>query len=108
MNSAKQYFFIELKKKNHTAHMQHILNAHLAEERWVSRGCLLSVCEEAFQKVPNSMSIRSDTAKEILLQRRKQLRKFMSLYMYSYLDSFSTIDIISILKCIIKKTGSTF
>lgn len=88
--------------------MQHILNAHLAEERWVSRGCLLSVCEEAFQKVPNSMSIRSDTAKEILLQRRKQLRKFMSLYMYSYLDSFSTMDIISILKCIIKKTGSTF
>lgn len=78
--------------------MQHILSAHLAEERWVSRGCLLSVREEAFEKVPNCMSIRSDNATETLSQRRKQLPKFTSLYMYLYLDSFSTIVIISILK----------
>lgn len=78
--------------------MQHILNSHLDEESWVSRGCLLSVREEAFRKVPNCMSIRPDNAIETLSQRRKQLPKFMSLYMYLYLDSFSTIVIISILK----------
>lgn len=54
--------------------------------------------EEAFQKAPNYMSIRLDNATETLSQRRKQLPKFMSLYMYLYLDSFSTIVVISILK----------